>query len=508
MERCGGTCEIKEETTVKLKRSTEPMSAVDRAWLEMDDPHNPMVVSAVMELSEVDDVEALARHVVDRLLGYRRFRQRVDDSRSPPVWRDDDELLMPYHVRIFHLAEDSPEHDLRHAVARELSHGLDRVLPLWRMTLFVRASGDVTLLFRAHHAIADGIAFLGVLMNCTDHAPQHARAHASHRDLLERMVVRIGETASQLRRLGGLLFDRLHRQQYVNAQLRTGREAMAAIGRVLALPENNPQSLRRPLSGQRRVAWIDTLAFAPIQCRARKLDVKINDLFLAALAGAFGRYLRETEGGVDPDQNLRISIPVNLRTAHDGELGNCFGLVLLDLPIGIADWRERLRIVAKRMQELKGSPEARAMLVGLAAAGHMPVSWEKGLVSLLAGKAASVVSNLPGPRHGLRICGASLDNVVFWPPQTGGIGVGVSLFSYAGRVTVGVSADAAQLPDPALLVQAFEDEMDLMLHPRKAAKRRARTAVPAAARESGASAVNGPVTALPAAKHSTGVPLH
>lgn len=464
---------------MKLKRSSEPMSAVDRAWLEMDDPHNPMVVSAVMELSEVRDVEALVRHLVDRLLGYRRFRQRVDDSRSPPVWRDDDDLLMSYHVRIFHLAEDSPDHDLRHAVARELSHGLDRVLPLWRMTLFVRASGDVTVLFRAHHAIADGIAFLGVLMNCTDHAPQHAHAHARHRDLLERMVVRIGETASQLRKLGGLLFDRLHRQEYVNTQLRAGREAMAAVGRVLALPENNPVQLRRPLSGQRRVAWVDSFAFTPIRRRARKLDVKINDLFLAALAGAFGRYLRETEGEIDSDQNLRISIPVNLRSAHDGELGNCFGLVLLDLPIGVADWRERLRIVAKRMQELKGSPEAKAMLVGLAAAGHMPVSWEKGLVNLLAGKAAAVVSNLPGPKHGLRICGASLDNVVFWPPQTGGIGVGVSLFSYAGRVTVGVSADAAQLPDPALLVRAFEEEMELMLHPRSRAKRHAHASAPA-----------------------------
>lgn len=492
---------------MRLKRSTEPMSAVDRAWLEMDDPHNPMVVSAVMELSEVRDVEALVRHLVDRLLGYRRFRQRVDDSRSPPVWRDDEDLLMSYHVRIFHLAEDSPEHDIRHAVARELSHGLDRVLPLWRMTLFVRSSGDVTVLFRAHHAIADGIAFLGVLMNCTDHAPQHARAHAGHRDLLDRMVVRLGETAAQLRRLGGLLFDRLHRQEYLHAQLRAGRETMAAIGRVLALPENNPDHLRRSLSGERRVAWVDSLAFTPIRRRARRLEVKINDLFLAALAGAFGRYLRETEGGIDPEQNLRISIPVNLRTAHDGELGNCFGLVLLDLPIGIADWRERLRIVAKRMQELKGSPEAKAMLVGLAAAGHMPVSWEKGLVNLLAGKAAAVVSNLPGPKHGLRICGASLDNVVFWPPQTGGIGVGVSLFSYAGRVTVGVSADAAQLPDPALLVRAFEEEMDLMLHPRKAAKQRARSQAPALERESGDIAVDS-VPARPTPMHDRGVPLH
>lgn len=495
---------------MKLKRTREVMSAVDRAWLEMDDPHNPMVVSSVLELSDVDDVEGLVRHVVANLLRYRRFSQRVDARRAPPVWCDDGDLLLSYHVRIFHLAEDTPAHDIAHAVARELAHPLDRLLPLWRMTLFVRTDGRVTLLFRAHHAIADGIALMGVLMSCTDSAPRHARSEQHHRDLLERMSVRLGKTTAQLRRIGALLFDGVHRRQYVDAQLRAGREALAAVGRVLALPENNPQSLRRPLCGQRRVAWLDDLPFAPIRRRAHALQVKINDLFLAALAGAFGCHLRETEGRLDSDQNLRISIPVNLRSADDGELGNCFGLVLLDLPVGVSDWRERLRIVARRMQELKNSPEAKAVLVGLAAAGHMPVSWEKSLVRLLAGKAAAVVSNLPGPRHAVRVAGARLDKLVFWPPQTGGIGIGISLFSYAGRVTVGVSADSAQLADPAGLVHAFKAEMELMLHPRRHAPRRSVAALDAAAAAPAADneTAIGSVASRPVRLHRSGVPLH
>lgn len=442
------------------------MSAVDRAWLEMDEPHNPMVVSAVLEISKVRDIEGLVRHIVARLLRYRRFRQRVEEHGSQHRWVEDADLLMGYHVRIFHLDEAAPDHDVAHAVARELAHPLDRALPLWRLTFFVRHDGLVTMLFRAHHALADGIALVGVLMSCVDGAEEKTDGGGRDDDFVTRAVARLDATMAQIKSIGSLIFDGVQRRRYVSERVHEGSEALAAIGRVLTLPDSNPPSLRRPLAGTRTVAWTDHLAFAPIRRRAHRLDVKINDLFLAALAGAFGRYLRETGGRLDPEQNLRISIPVNLRAQDDGELGNCFGLVLLDLPVGVTEWRRRLQMVGRRMRELKKSPEARAVLVGLAAAGHLPVPWEKSLVNLLAGKAAAVVSNLPGPTAKLRVAGNRLENLVFWPPQTGGIGVGVSLFSYAGHVTVGISADTAVLADPARLIRDFEDEVALMLHPR------------------------------------------
>lgn len=452
----------------------ERMSAVDRAWLEMDGPHNPMVVSAVLDYGRVGDLEAMVKHIVERLLRYRRFHQCVDDSGPAPVWRDDGDLLMSYHVRIFHLDDDAPAHDVPHAVARELAHPLDRALPLWRLTFFVRADGRVTMLFRAHHALADGIALVGVLMSCTDGAEHKPAPLERHADLLERTLARIDTTVAQLKAVGALVFDGVQRRHFIAGHVHEGGEALAAIGRVLTLPDDNPPALRVPLDGERRVAWTDTLAFAPIRRRAHTLGVKINDLFLAALAGAFGDYLGEAGVDVDPDQNLRISIPVNLRAKNDGELGNFFGLVLLDLPIGACDWRKRVTLVGQRMHALKSSSEARAILLALAAAGHLPASWEKSLVNVLAAKAAAVVSNLPGPARKLSVAGNRLESLVFWPPQAGGIGIGVSLFSYAGRVTVGVSADTALIADPARLIALFEAQMDRMLHPRKAAAARRR----------------------------------
>ncbi|MFC4250929.1 WS/DGAT domain-containing protein [Sinimarinibacterium flocculans] len=444
------------------------MSAVDRAWLEMDEPNNPMVVSAVLELDRVDDVRRLVQHVVERLVGYPRFRQCVDRSVEPPVWCNVADLSLAYHVRIFHLTEDGPEHCITAAVAREVAGALDQRHPLWQLIVFMRDEGRVTVLFRAHHAIADGMALIGVLMRCTDEPAQPPRDAATEARLaVRRLFARIDRAAGTIQDLVRIARDRARWGEHLAVPLRHGRDTALAFRRVLRLPQDNPSCLRQPLSGERRVAWSGALRLAPVKARARKLGVKVNDLFLAALAGAISRYLKDAQSDGADARNLRISIPVNLRKPVDGELGNCFGLVLLDLPMEPLDWQTRLRLVAQRMQSLKRSPEARATLLGLAAAGRLPIAWEKSLVNYLAGKSAAVVSNLPGPQQALTIAGARLGNLVFWPPQTAGIGVGISLFSYNGRVTVGISADLALIEDPARIVALFEDELRLILQPRK-----------------------------------------
>jgi WS/DGAT/MGAT family acyltransferase len=229
------------------------------------------------------------------------------------------------------------------------------------------------------------------------------------------------------------------------------------------LPDDNPKRLRAAPCGRRAVAWTSNLPFAAVREFAHAQHVTINDVFLTALAGAFGAWLRKADGHLSEQQNLRVSIPVNLRAGDDDMLGNSFGLVLLDLPVGLEGWHARLDVIADRMASLKESPEASAVLLALAAAGRLPAAAERKLVRLVGGKAAAVVSNLPGPRHLLHVDGARLRNMVFWPPQTAGIGIGVSLLSYAGHITVGVSADCAQIAHPQQLIDAFRAELETML---------------------------------------------
>ena len=451
------------------QQKIEVMSAVDRAWLEMDSPGNPMVVNALIDFAPPLDPEALRAELLVRLLRYPRFRQRADDAHAPPRWVEDGELLADYHAHIEPPERWRPDGDLAAAVARQVCQPLDRALPLWRLFFYPRADGGLTVLVRVHHAIADGIALVQMLMALTD-SGQHAASkepallleHGRHGPLAG-LITRLDALNQAAERIIDFGREDLRHPGRIPAQLRELRGLLASASQVLRPPQDNPPALRRPLSGHRALAWTSAIALAPVRRRARIEGVKVNDLFLAAVTAAFARYLAEQGVPVPVRQNLRVSVPVNLRPPKTGDLGNCFGLVLVDLPLGQGDRRKRLALVAERMAELKHSPTARSVLLALAAAGHLPVPLEKRLVGGVAGKSVAVVSNLRGPERPLRIAGVTLRELVFWPPQAGGIGVGVSLFSYRRRVSVGISADRALLADPARWLELFQEELQALL---------------------------------------------
>ncbi len=455
----------------------EPMTSVDRAWLQMDEPRNPMIVAGIIQLSGVTAPARWGHEMAMRLMRYPRFCERPDEAQHPPAWIPDEPDL-GYHVRIRRLPSKGGDDALRAAISTELAGALDHGRPLWRVTLFPQSGQRLTVLFRAHHALADGIALVQVLMNCSDAAMQDTspiapamRPATSHDGPIGGLIDRL-ENANRI--LGGLrdvALDDLRHPEHLAEQWHAASTAMSALGRVLTLPQDNPPALQHPLSGHRRVAWISDLPFAPVRKLAHELGVKVNDIFIAALAGALGDALRARGIGMLDSQNLRVSIPVNLRNADDPGLGNCFGLVLLDLPIGLQNPLRCVEIVAQRMVALKKSPEAKAVLASLAAAGHLPVAWEKKLVGLVSGKAVAVVSNLPGPSRPVKIGGARVESLVFWPPQAGGIGLGISLFSYAGRISLGVSADADLMPEPHQLLDAFCAELSELQNLAKSERR-------------------------------------
>jgi WS/DGAT/MGAT family acyltransferase len=445
---------------------SEPMSAVDRAWLDMDDPCNPMVISAIFQLEGPVDAANLQKVMVERLLRFPRFSQRVDRSQGAPRWVADRNLDYRNHVHVRRLPAGAKDRDLRKAISAEVSRELDHNRPLWRMLLYPCPSGPVTVLFRAHHALADGIALVTLLIDSTDSGFQRAPeplasppVQGARPGPLGTLIDSLIFLNDGLIKLRGMVRSKAGRVRLLH-QYQQGRDAVAAVRHVLALPENNPPSLCKPLSGRRGVAWADDIPLDPLRRQAKILGVRVNDLLMTALAGAFNRQLHHTSAELPEDQNLRISVPVNLRNGKGRSLGNHFGLVLLDLPVGEPSQMTRLRLVSQRMSELKDSAQARATMLGLAAAGHLPVPLERKLVDRIGSKAIAVVSSLPGPRRHVRIGGARMRNLVFWPPQSGGIGLGLSFFSYAGQLSFGISADLALLPSPRGLLEAFRSELE------------------------------------------------
>jgi diacylglycerol O-acyltransferase len=184
----------------------------------------------------------------------------------------------------------------------------------------------------------------------------------------------------------------------------------------------------------------------------------VNDVLVAAATGALRRYL-DKKGDNTKGLSIRASVPVNLRPLDQAhKLGNSFGLVFLTLPIGIVDPVKRLRAIKKEMDELKRSPEALVAYGVLNLMGLAPVEVEKLGLRFFGSKATAVLTNVPGPKEPLYLAGQKLDKVMFWVPQSGRLGLGISILSYAGGVMLGVATDEGLIPDPDKIVDAFSQE--------------------------------------------------
>jgi WS/DGAT/MGAT family acyltransferase len=163
--------------------------------------------------------------------------------------------------------------------------------------------------------------------------------------------------------------------------------------------------------------------------------------------------------------SLRATVPVNLRPLeHARKLGNHFGLVFLDLPVGLGNPIRRLEHVAECMKQLKNSRQAIVAYGLLAALGMTPSSVQELALELFSRKATAVATNVPGPQQPLYMAGSRIREMMFWVPQTGSIGIGLSILSYNGRVHFGLIADAKLIPDPHAVIQRFGAEFEKLLY--------------------------------------------
>ena len=232
----------------------------------------------------------------------------------------------------------------------------------------------------------------------------------------------------------------------------------------LALMGSDAQTrFKGPLSARKRAAWADPLPLDEVKAVGKALGCSINDVLLSMAAGALRDYLADKADAVD-GLEIRVIVPVNLRPAGEGRgLGNHFGLVFLDLPIGMDHPLERLYEVRRRMQALKGSYQPIIALGLLNAVGYGPRAIQEKVTALLGNSASAVVTNVPGPQHPLYFAGQRITELDFWVPQSGGIGMGVSILSYDGRIQFGLVTDAGLVPDPQRIVARFADEFDKLM---------------------------------------------
>ncbi|MGL6350998.1 MAG: WSD1 family O-acyltransferase, partial [Aeromonas sp.] len=161
---------------------------------------------------------------------------------------------------------------------------------------------------------------------------------------------------------------------------------------------------------------------------------------------------------------IRALVPVNMRAPDDdGALGNRFGLVALDLPLDVEHPLQRLYTVRDRMLKLRTSLQPIVVLNLLEVLGMSPKAVQQQAVELLSAKASAVITNVPGPQQTLYLAGAKLRQPLFWVPQAGDIGIGVSILSYDNQVQLGLITDKKIVPDPEQVVARFALEFEQLL---------------------------------------------
>jgi WS/DGAT/MGAT family acyltransferase len=444
----------------------EPLSGVDAAWLRMDDPTNLMTITAVLVLEDPIDVGTFKSLLEERLLGFTRFRQRVRDPEGSPAWELDPHFDLDQHVRRAALPGAAGPAELKARVGELMSAPLDRSKPLWHMELIEDYRGGSALIARLHHAIGDGMALVQVLLSLTDEHfdPSRFPTDRTSRSLLPGVVRGALQSVGGAVRAGSRLLEEgvqsLLNPSHGLHRAKQGMSLGAALSKFLLLGRDSDTVFKGDLQVAQRATWSGPLALTRVKRIAHALDAKVNDVLLGAVAGALRHYLTAQNEPTD-GVTVRALIPVNLRPPEKAfRMGNRFGLVYLDLPVGVGDRVERVLSVKTQMDEIKGSAEAATALGVLEGLGHLPVEVEEQAVRFFGRKASAVMTNVPGPQEGLHLAGRRVQHVMPWVPRAGRIGMGVSIFSYDGEVRIGIACDAHLVPDPDTIVDGFEAEFD------------------------------------------------
>ena len=450
----------------------ERLSAQDAAFLAFETPTVPMHVSAalIFEAGPLEtgdggiDVEAVKRAMRGKLHLLPRYRQKLAwiPIANHPVWVDDRDFNLDFHIRHTALPRPGSIEQLKSLTARIMSHQLDRSRPLWETWVVEGLEGDrFALITKIHHCMIDGESGVDIgnilLSTDPDHRPSEEAPAYVPRPAPRALELVWGDVlrgvSLPLQVFRGLRHFGSETQD-LGRELSLRARALAELAGWAARPKS-ATPLNGRLGPNRRVDLL-SLDLAEVKAVRKALGCTVNDVILGTVAGAVRDFLIQRR--VNPDEiDFRVSAPVSVRRPEErGRLGNRVSSWIVRLPVGLDDPLERMDALHAVTEELKQSNQAIGveMMMGLA-------EWTPGALISLGARAASgpinmIVTNVPGPQFPLYIMGARFLELLPIVPLLEGTGIGVALFSYDGKLFWGFNADDGLVPDIAIFRRAVE----------------------------------------------------
>lgn len=464
----------------------ETMAQADNFWLCMDDPANLMVITGFWEFKEPLDYNRLYATVDSRLAIFPRFRQKIVKPLSGlglPKWVSDKHYDLSSHLHRVALPNPGDKNELSAMVSGLMTKALDPNKPLWDIHLIENYGDGCVLFFRLHHCIADGIALMHVLHSTADlqaDAPWPTPDETPRKSKMVPLAMfspnSMITTAKDALKKGQDLSHKLKKEflklaanpTSLKCMLKTTAGLPSDVVGVLSkhtLMSADPNTaFKGKLGVPKQVVWTDPIPLDRIKHLGKAISsATLNDVLIATVTGSMRRYLKTRNTPIN-ELDLRVTVPVNIRKpGTEFELGNKFSLVFLTLPIFLEDPVLRLKEVKRRMDKLKTSADPYVNFGLLSAIGYFPGLVARKAAQIFGNKASGVLTNVPGPRQPLYFAGKEISNIMFWVPRSGAIGLGISIFSYNGNVTIGVASDKGLMPDPETLLDGFEDEFNYLI---------------------------------------------
>jgi len=419
------------------------------------------------------DIDRIRETVESRLDRIPRYRQRLAHTpiEGHPVWVDDPNFNILYHVRHSRLPRPGSERQLKRTAGRIFSQVLDRGKPLWELWVIEGIEGDrIAIISKVHHCMVDGVSGAELIAALLSPQPQEKvdpPAVWNPRPAPGRVELGWGEVQRVIRgplRAGETLVRLLRGEDATRHEL---VERLRGAGRTIAdaARETTPMPFNRPIGPYRRLDWT-TQSIDRIKGIRRAFGCSLNDVVLATATGGIAGYLGKVRGVDLEGSHFRVMAPVSVRTQDErGTLGNRVSAWSVDLPLDEPDPVAGLEIIRKQTERLKASNQAAGAeaLMGVA-------EWTGSGVLSLSARLMNygtpfnmVITNVPGPQVPLFLLESRMLEIHPHVPLLGTLGLGIALFSYAGTLSWGFSADWDLVPDLHDLVEATQDAFEQLV---------------------------------------------
>jgi diacylglycerol O-acyltransferase len=461
------------------------LSALDASFLYLEQPTTPMHVGAVSIFRRPRagfDYDRLVELIEQRIALVPRYRQKVrhvPGNLARPVWIDDPDFDVAYHVRRSALPKPGSDAQLTELVARLMSRPLDHTRPLWEMYLVEGlARGRSAVITKTHQAMVDGISAIDIGQVILD-------VSAEPRVVPEELWMPRPEP-SALGLVLGAVTEAVARPGEVidNARVAAG-DAMATVDKLtgafgqlfsMARTASRPAPgtpLNVDISTQRRFAIARTELESYRKIRAAH-GCSVNDVVLSVVSGALRNWLLSRGEPVGPSSTLRAMVPLSVRGEADvpssataGTLGNRVSSFIVDLPVGEPSPVVRLHHVTHAMREHTASGQSVGADTLVRIGGFAPPT-----LHALGARAASgiskrifnlVVTNVPGPQFPLYAAGARMLEMFPVVPLAKGQALAIGLTSYDGGVFYGFNGDRDAMSDVDVLAAMVDESLDELL---------------------------------------------